>query len=132
MSAAIIDGVDYDGGRLDTKTPEQSTLALWPTPTASAGTTNHAAVPSAHVSAMAIAGRINRRRVSRFTGSRGASSGLARQRRETQAQPERFEEAIEGVLRWIMTGVDRAQHVRAGHAHPGRELLDTHRPDHLP
>ena len=57
----------------------------------------------------------------RFTGSRSSPTRLARKRRQTQAQPERLQEAVERVLRRVMAGVDRAQHIRAGHAHFGRE-----------
>jgi hypothetical protein len=47
-------------------------------------------------------------------------------------KPQALQETIERVARRVVARVDRAQHVRAGHAHLGRELLDTHGADHLP
>src|SRR5688572_939672 len=71
-------------------------------------------------------------RTRRFIASCSCPARLSGERREAQAQPERFQQAVERVLRRIVPRVDRAQHVRAGHAHLGCELLHAHGADHLP
>ena len=55
--------------------------------------------------------------------SRGGPTRLTGERRQTQAKLERLQEAVERVLRRVVARIDRAQHVRAGHAHLGREPL---------
>ena len=63
-----------------------------------------------------------------FIASR-CSPALSGERREAQAQAERFEQAVERILRRIVSRVDRTQYVRAGHVHLGRELLDAAFPE---
>src|SRR5262245_28376509 len=65
------------------------------------------------------------------SGSRGGPTWLS-ERRQTQAKLERLQESVERLLCRVVARVDRAQHIRAGHAHLGREFLDAHRSDHFP
>ena len=46
--------------------------------------------------------------------------------REAELQTKRLEQAIQRVLGRIVTGVERAEKIRARHADLGREFLDAH------